>query len=168
MRKLYTIFIHFAHGILAGMRICTKCKQFKPNSEFFVRNTQKGNLHVQCKLCYKQQRAITYKGHYHKYRDLYLKRAKERRQALKIEFRTNMLEYITGKSCVVCQESDIRTLDFDHIDPSNKLFNVSQAVKLGYNWQQVEDEIKKCRILCANCHRKHTAIQGSWYKAMSS
>lgn len=77
-----------------------------------------------------------------------------------------MLEFMTGKSCVDCGEDDIRVLELDHIVPSKKKFNISQAVTLGFSWEDVLLEIKKCRILCANCHKKRTAQQFNWYKAL--
>ena len=76
-----------------------------------------------------------------------------------------MLEYLRDKFCVVCGESDVRALEFDHIDPACKSFNISQSVKLGHRWERVVEEIKKCRILCANCYKKHTSSQYGWYKA---
>lgn len=96
---------------------------------------------------------------------MYLLRAKIRRTVLRDEFRRNMLEFLSDKACIICHESDARVLEFDHIDPSKKTFSISQAVKLGYGWNKVLEEIRKCRILCANCHKKHTASQYGWYKA---
>lgn len=45
-------------------------------------------------------------------------------------------------------------LHFDHIDPSNKSFTISQDVKR--KWSDIENEINKCRVLCANCHSIYT------------
>ena len=53
-----------------------------------------------------------------------------------------MLEYLSHKECVLCGESDIRTFEFDHLDPSKKSFSISQAVKLGFTWGEVVLEIK--------------------------
>jgi hypothetical protein len=48
--------------------------------------------------------------------------------------------------------------DFDHRDPKTKKHDVSDMVLAGnkYSWKDVLKEIEKCRLLCANCHRKHT------------
>lgn len=81
------------------------------------------------------------------------------------EFRANMLAYMSVQSCADCGEKDIRVLELDHIMPENKLFTVSQAVRLGHSWKDVLAEIEKCRVLCANCHKKRTAQQYGWYKA---
>lgn len=146
------------------MQVCSKCLIEKKDSDFFVRNKDIGKLHAQCKACYKLNRQMSYGSHYKQYRESYLNRARERRATLRNEFRENMLKYLSDKSCEDCGESDIRVLELDHKDPSTKLFSVSQAVRLGYSWTMVIEEIKKCRILCANCHKKRTALQFNWYK----
>lgn len=46
-------------------------------------------------------------------------------------------------------------MDFDHRDGETKLFNVSSAW-LRAGRQRVEDEIAKCDVVCANCHRLRT------------
>lgn len=117
------------------------------------------------KQCYKAQRRTTYAEHYRKNQAAYQQRAKQRRERLRVEFRHNMLAYLRDKSCTICGEHDIRVLEFDHIDPKSKRFSISQAVRLGYSWPDVVTEMKKCRILCANCHKRHTAQQMGWYKA---
>lgn len=147
------------------MRICTKCHIAKDVTEFYVKDSASNRLHTQCKVCYKEHRKSYYALHYEKYGDEYRKRAKIYRNKIKNIYRNNMLAYLSDKACVICGENDIRVLEFDHLDQNNKLFSISQAVKLGYSWSDVLDEIAKCRILCANCHKKHTAVQGHWYKA---
>ena len=46
-------------------------------------------------------------------------------------------------------------LTFDHIDPSTKVFNVSDYGQR--SWEAVIREIAKCRVLCANCHNIHSS-----------
>jgi hypothetical protein len=143
---------------------CSKCNETKPIGDFFVKQKSAGRMHSQCKDCYKQHRRTYYYKHYLKYGDEYRRRAKRRRESLKDIFRTNIISYLSNKKCEICSESDIRVLEFDHLDPLDKRFSVSQAVKLGYSWDDAVKEISKCRILCANCHKKHTATQANWYK----
>jgi 5-methylcytosine-specific restriction endonuclease McrA len=141
------------------MKQCTKCYVQKQEDDFFVKDKKTGLLHAQCKQCYKQRRILTYKIHYKKYREQYLKRARIRRHEKRSEYREGMLKYLNGKQCVVCNESDPRVLEFDHIDPGDKSFNISQGVKLGYTWDEILLEIQKCQLLCANCHKKKTSEQ---------
>lgn len=42
-------------------------------------------------------------------------------------------------------------LEFHHVNPKDKSFNISQFNKVSLS--KISNEIKKCTILCANCHR---------------
>jgi hypothetical protein len=57
--------------------------------------------------------------------------------------------------CQICGESDIRCLDFHHIDPSNKGREASEWASRG-RLQHLIGEIGKCIVVCSNCHRKLT------------
>lgn len=146
------------------MRICSKCSIKKDETDFYVKDKKSGRLHTQCKECYRKYRVGHYTKHYAEKQEFYKARAKVYRLKVRKEFHDNMLAYLKDKYCVLCGEQDVRTFEFDHIDPKEKKFSVSQAVRLGYRWEAVILEIQKCRILCANCHKKHTASQFSWYK----
>ncbi len=43
-------------------------------------------------------------------------------------------------------------LDFDHLE--DKQYNVSQMG--GNSWKRILQEINKCEVVCANCHRIRT------------
>ena len=75
-----------------------------------------------------------------------------------------LYEYLAGKSCENCKFGDIRVLDFDHIDPATKRFSIARGINEAYAWEEILKEIKKCRILCSNCHRIRTAEQFNWRK----
>lgn len=62
-------------------------------------------------------------------------------------------KYKEAKGCERCgYNEDAVALDFDHIDPSTKSFCISVRTPR-YPLKSVINEIRKCRILCANCHR---------------
>lgn len=54
--------------------------------------------------------------------------------------------------CEKCGESHIATLDFHHT--KDKDISISQAVGDGWSKERILKEIKKCVVLCSNCHRK--------------
>lgn len=59
--------------------------------------------------------------------------------------------------CSKCDERDHPCcLDFHHINPSIKKDNVTRLATRHYSKRSIIDEIKKCIVLCANCHRKET------------
>jgi hypothetical protein len=64
------------------------------------------------------------------------------------ELYINEIKMIIG--CQRCGCHDYRVLAFHHIDPSLKLFTIGR--NKGLPKEQIESEIKKCVVLCYNCH----------------
>jgi hypothetical protein len=54
-------------------------------------------------------------------------------------------------------------LEFDHL--RDKCFNIGEALPYR-NWASVLAEIEKCEVVCANCHRRRTARQLGWVRAV--
>jgi hypothetical protein len=54
--------------------------------------------------------------------------------------------------CSKCGNPDFRVLDFHHIG-EGKEFSVGEATTKGFSKQTILEEIKKCVVLCSNCHR---------------
>lgn len=69
------------------------------------------------------------------------------------EFRAEMDARKAAVGCP-CGERDPACLDFHHRDPFEKVFNISMGTSRP--WNTVLAEIKKCSIICSNCHRKLT------------
>lgn len=57
-------------------------------------------------------------------------------------------------SCVKCGQNHPATFDFHHIDSSTKEASVNKLLK-NRAFKRALEEIKKCVVLCANCHRIH-------------
>lgn len=53
----------------------------------------------------------------------------------------------------------LNVLDFDHLNTKDKQYNISVMVGKGLPVKLIDEEVAKTRILCANCHRKHTLRQ---------
>lgn len=79
--------------------------------------------------------------------------------------RGKLWDYLKDKKCIDCGESDPVVLEFDHRDGSTKIATVSILVGRGASWENIELEINKCDIRCANCHRRKTSVQLGWHKS---
>lgn len=81
---------------------------------------------------------------------------KQKRWYQKQEARKWVQDYKTQNSicndCLISYPPHI--LDFDHI--KDKSFGISRAIQQGRNLESIIKEIKKCEIVCANCHRHRT------------
>jgi predicted HNH restriction endonuclease len=79
---------------------------------------------------------------------------------------TNHTKYINAKAkfirCIKlkkchCKHCDINLLenywlaDFHHNIPTEKEISISELCYKG--WERVKTELKKCTLLCSNCHR---------------
>ena len=54
-----------------------------------------------------------------------------------------------GGKCVLCGYNRcMRALHFHHLNPHEKDFEISTKS----SWYDIQHEIKKCVLLCSNCH----------------
>lgn len=110
-----------------------------------------------CKDCKK----IYNRNWYLSNKQVHVAQTKANRKRQWRERRIFLLKYLENHPCVDCGESDPVVLDFDHVR-GKKLNNVSILAR-NNGWQVVLEEIKKCEVRCANCHRRKTAKQFNWY-----
>ena len=61
---------------------------------------------------------------------------------------------LLGGCCSSC--GDIDGLDFDHIDPATKAFDISAGIRDGYGRERLQAELRKCQLLCRRCHSEKT------------
>ena len=126
------------------MKVCSKCKESKSLDKF---NKHKRGLTSWCKTCV-QERS---KQFYNEKSNI----LKEKRKNYYEERRKWFYDYKKTLKCSKCDENHISCLEFHHLDPNKKDFGISQALgPLNLNKEKIIKEIKKCIILCSNCHRK--------------
>ncbi len=79
-----------------------------------------------------------------------ISRTRSRTEATKKWYR----EYMAGKCCTFCAESTFECLDWHHVDPSTKSAQISDMVHRHRPEFRILEEMDKCILVCANCHRK--------------
>lgn len=92
--------------------------------------------------------SVDQRWHYRN-REWNTERTLKRREAL----REWVAEQAAESGCKQCGESDPRCLDFHHRDPAEKERGISEMVTRGVSKRQLQSEMAKCEVLCANCHR---------------
>ena len=134
---------------------CSTCRLTLPPEAFSTRRASRDGLQNRCRACWRADYVANQETR---------KAAAAATALAKLRsHRDRLQQYLEENPCIDCGEDDIRCLDFDHRDPSTKLANVSQLVATHVRWQRILEEIEKCDVRCANCHRKRTAEQQqSW------
>ena len=105
-----------------------------------------------CRSCHAEYR----REHYLANRRRYIDRAIALKQKLRLERTLLLIEYFAEHPCVDCGEDDPVVLEFDHTD--EKSFDVC-AKLIDFTWKRILEEIEKCEVVCANCHRRRTAMR---------
>lgn len=86
---------------------------------------------------------------------LYGKKANDKVKKLLYDIKKNL-------GCKECRMKNPVCLDFHHRDPNEKEFSVGEAYAKHVKLERILKEIKKCDVLCKNCH----AVEewGRYYK----
>ena len=110
------------------LRSCSKCELEKDSSEFY------SDYRSKCKSCAREDAVI--RG-----------RNKEVRR------RRHLSRYKMNCGCYKCGFNESpHALDLHHIDPETKSKTVSAM--LTHNLKDLINEVRKCVVICANCHRR--------------
>jgi hypothetical protein len=133
------------------MKICGTCKNTKDEKDFSLKN---GNPQYNCKVCHSEYR----KNHYEKNKQKYVDKAAKN----KVKYRQDYYDWLSTQSCYDCGISDIRVLEQDHLN--DKEFNVSSKVGM-LSLSSMMNELNKCQVVCANCHRIRTSTRGNWTRS---
>jgi hypothetical protein len=146
---------------LDGFRRCGGCGKLKALSEFAwqrKRRRQRDNLCRSCRSAYKRR-------HYLANKKRYVDQARARKQVLRLKRTRYLLRYFAIHPCVDCGESDPVVLEFDHLEGDSKSFDIGHSLPYR-NWRSILEEIEKCEVVCANCHRRRTANRNGTLRAI--
>lgn len=119
-------------------KICTKCGRELPLDMFNWRDKSKGTRRADCKECHSG----------------YMKQKYQENKNIVGEIKSS-------QGCAKCGDTRPYVLDFHHVNPTTKIERVAKMVSNHYNAnnKEIQEEIAKCVILCANCHREFHHLQ---------
>lgn len=161
-------------------KVCSKCgKELPMTGEYFYK--QGDGYRPQCKECDRKRNKEYYETHkdearervkkfyeahkekknqysrdyyarvkdtpeYREKAEQYSRNRKQNRQRIRDEFFTKW-----KKPCQKCGEQRLYLIQFHHIDPATKEFEISAS--FAHKKAEIcEEEVKKCVCLCSNCH----------------
>jgi hypothetical protein len=122
------------------LKRCYYCKTEKEKVEFRKNCTKKDGLSSACKFC-----------------SDFLKNQKIKENQ---EF---VFQYLKLSSCVDCGNSDPVVLEFDHMYGEKKM-SISKMIYKIRSRRKIIEEIDKCIVRCANCHRSKTARDFNYFR----
>lgn len=136
---------------------CLICESIKHFDKFSKNSSRKDGCQSTCKICKNKIDKEYYDLNAVRMRNQ-IYNSKLKRQEKVIRF---VYDYLKINPCIDCSESDPIVLEFDHRDGVDKVDNISNMIN-SCSLQKIQDEIKKCDVRCANCHRRRTAKQMNW------
>jgi len=137
---------------------CYKCGNTY-NIEMFAKNKSRSDGHnSMCKQCMKSYDKERFATMERSERD----RRNKRRISRRIQHIQLVIDYLSDKQCIDCGNANQIVLEFDH--KYNKDYNVADMLG-NYKWEVILEEILKCDIRCANCHRIKTSSELGYLRA---
>lgn len=113
------------------IKICTKCHKELPITDFNWRNKEKGTRRSECKYCHSN----------------YMKQKYQQKKTIIQELKSEC-------SCAKCGDKRGYVLDYHHLNPTEKENTIARLTSNTSKLDKTFEEIKKCIVLCANCHRE--------------
>lgn len=128
---------------------CSRCNKTKNQEEFRKHKRNIDGLHIWCKTCCREYDRDWYK----KTGGPTPKRLSQIRR-----WRQNRTEEFNNRykshPCADCRQIyHPAAMQFDHL--GDKKFNLGD-MKTQLSWEELDKEIEKCELVCANCHAVRT------------
>lgn len=141
------------------MKTCTKCNLRKDHQEFPPNRACSDALSSWCRSCHRAAE----RAHSLKNRGRYVSRrlanaAHIKRNAEEVRRqRKQFIERLKSGACLDCRKRyPSYCMDFDHVRGQKRIKISSMG---NHSVEAILDEIKKCDLVCANCHRIRTAYR---------
>lgn len=129
------------------------CGAHKPLGAFSRNVSRRDGVQSYCTDCRRDYLREHYARNIAKYRAAATARNEARRAAIR-----RIIQQAKDRPCSDCGSwYPTYVMDFDHRDGNDKRFNIGRDALIGMMPDAVLwEEIKKCDVVCSNCHRRRT------------
>lgn len=116
----------YRNRVVDGKKCCGRCKEWKDLGDFCSKGKY---VHGYCRPCLYEYQASRWQD--------------RKKEAVKL----------MGGACSKCGYCrNYSALEFHHLDPNEKDFDFNVGRRR--SWEKMVEELKKCVLLCSNCHRE--------------
>jgi hypothetical protein len=139
---------------------CSKCGKRKREKAFATFRTRTGELRRrgECWECRGKYATENFER-LQKWRKEYNAATKTTRQLAALERRRVAKEFVDAFKNTPCADCGVKyppvAMDLDHVR-GGKIRNISSLVSAAYKIELIKEELKKCEVVCAICHRIRT------------
>ena len=140
-------------------KLCGKCGKRRNITEFVVKYVATGRLNSYCRKCQSEYHRV----YYTKHRKEYLIK-NQRNRAYNNAVIVSLILSMKSSPCADCGGSfEPVAMDFDHAF-GDKKYDISAMMRTQSSFDLILEEVSKCEVVCACCHRVRTAVRGGGYK----
>jgi hypothetical protein len=144
------------------MKKCCICQIQKELSEFNKNKSRRDGLNTVCREC-SQKRSRQY---YSENKDKHKKVTRVNGDKARRKAQSFLLDHVKQNPCVDCGETNPTVLEFDHVR-GKKIRCIGDMIRRGNSLTLIKEELSKCEVRCANCHKIRTAKVQNWFKAQN-
>lgn len=124
------------------LKVCTRCRTPKVRADFYVSRGRGDGLHPWCKPCQRAGVARSVERH--------------GRKTTPGKKRAAARAYVHALKAAPCMDCGgtwpPKVMHFHHRDPAEKTASLAALVSRGAPREEIDAEVAKCDLLCANCH----------------
>jgi hypothetical protein len=135
-----------------ALRHCSRCGHDLPIESF---NRHRDGLQWWCRSCFA--------AYFRERGDTHRRQSYAAKLSRQLALSAHVLDHLRHHPCVDCGEADPIVLEFDHL--GEKTASVAELLSRTASMRAVDAEIARCEVVCANCHRRRTAMRGRWRRA---
>jgi hypothetical protein len=128
------------------MRVCSKCLVEKEDSDFAFRHKERGIRQHICRLCHSTEN----KEHYLNNKSKAIARTARNKKKGIVKYR----DFKKTLKCSKCGYNKcVSAIEFHHMGSQKKENVIAVLIGTGC-FKRAYEEMKKCEVVCSNCHRE--------------